>query len=200
VAPRKLPKTFTTAELEALMAAPNLDCATGLRDRAMMQLMFGCGLRVTETCELHLRDVDWREGEIRLRPEITKGGKEAVVFLDQPTLALLERWKPVRRHYGAGKPHLFVCVRGPQRGEPLDRRRVYEMLNRRAKKAGITDGERKVGPHMLRHTFATASLGDGFTIREVQRLMRHSDLRTTAIYLDLRDADLKDKVRRRHAA
>ena len=197
MAPRKLPKTFTTAEVEALLAAPNLDVPTGLRDRCMLELMFRCGLRVTETCELYLRDVDWREAEIRLRPEITKGAKDAVVFLDDPTLALLERWKAARRPFGAGKPHLFVCVRGPQRGEPLDRRRVYEMINRRARKAGI---ERTVGPHMLRHSFATASLGDGFTIREVQRMMRHSDLRTTAIYLDLRDADLKAKIRRRRSA
>jgi integrase/recombinase XerD len=194
VSPRKLPSTFTKAELEALLAVPNLDVPTGLRDRCILELMFCCALRVSETCSLHLRDVDWREGEIRLRPEITKGGKEAVVYLDDSTLALLERWKAGRRPFGAGKPNLFVCVRKAQRGEPLDRRRVWEMIRRRAAKAGI---DRAVWTHMLRHTAATRWLAEGFTITEVQRLMRHSDLRTTAIYLDVRDENLKAKIRAR---
>lgn len=194
---RRLPKTLTGDELDRLLAAPNLAVPTGLRDRCMLELMVRCGLRATETCELHLRDVDWKQGEIRLRPEITKGQKEAVVYIDEQTLALLERWKIVRRPFGAGKPHLFVCIRSAQRGEPLDRRRVWEMIGRRAAKAGI---DRKIWTHMLRHTFATNSLSDGFTIKEVQELMRHSDLRTTAIYLSVRNEDLKAKVRRRRAA
>jgi integrase/recombinase XerD len=191
---RNLPKTYTGAELDALLAAPNMDTPTGLRDRCMLELMCRAGLRVSETCGLHLRDVDWREGEIRLRPEITKGAKEAVVYVDDRTMALLERWKAERRHYAAGKPHLFVCIRSGQRGEPVDRRRVWEMVQRRARKAGI---ERRVWVHMLRHTFATDALGDGFTLPDVQKMMRHSDLRTTAIYLHVRDDDLKRKVRRR---
>lgn len=192
--PRHLPQTLNADELDRLLAMPNLDVPTGLRDRCMMELMVRCGLRVSEVCGLHLRDIDWKEAEIRLRPEITKGAKEAVVYLDPATLALLERWKPVRRRYAAGKPHLFVCIRQAQRGEPLDRRRVWEMMQRRAEKAGI---EKHVWAHMMRHTFATNSLGDGFTIREVQKLMRHSDLRTTAIYLDVREPELKAKVQRR---
>ena len=192
---RNLPKTFTDDELTALLAQANLNVPTGLRDRCMLELMCRCGLRVSECCGLHLRDVDWREGEIRLRAEITKGGKEAVVYLDAPTLALLERWKQARRPFGAGRPHLFVCVRSGQRGEPLDRRRVYEMVRRRAEKAGI---DRAAWTHMLRHTYATGLLASGeFTIKDVQRLMRHSRLETTAIYLDVRDEDLKAKVRRR---
>lgn len=192
--PRDLPKTLKSDELDRLLAAPNLNSPTGLRDRCILELMARCGLRVTETCLLHLRDIDWHEGEIRLRAEITKGGKEAVVYVDDPTLALLERWKAVRRAYGAGRPHLFVCVRGPQRGEPLDRRRVWEMIQRRARRAGL---EKHVWAHMLRHTFATSALADGFNVREVQRMMRHSRLETTALYLEVRDEDLKAKVRGR---
>lgn len=194
---RPLPMTLTAAEAELLMAMPNLAVPTGLRDRCVLELMHRCGLRVTETCELHLRDVDWRAGEIRLRPEITKGGREAVAYLDEPTLALLERWKIARRPYGAGKPHLFVCVRAEHRGQPLTRRAVYRMVRRRAQKAGIG---RPVWPHMLRHSFATALLSDGFNIAEVQKLMRHTDIRTTAIYLEVRDEQLRAKVRRRAPA
>ncbi len=196
--PRRLPKTLTAAEASALMAMPNLACPTGLRDRCVLELMHRAGLRVTETCELHLRDVDWTAGEIRLRPEITKGAREAVVYLDDGTLALLERWKIARRPYGAGRPHLFVCVRGAQRGHPLTRRAVYRMVRRRALKAGI---DRPVWPHMLRHSYATDLLGEGtFSIVEVQKLMRHSDLRTTSLYLEVRDEQLREKVRHRRQA
>lgn len=193
---RKLPKTLTADEVRRLLGAPNLAVPTGLRDRCMMELMLRCGLRVSEVCGLHLRDVDWRASELRLRPEITKGGREAVVYLEASTQALLERWKDARRPFGAGKPHLFVCVREAQRGQPLQRERVYEMVGRRGAKGGIG---RPVWPHMLRHTFATQLLADGFNIEEVRRLMRHSDIRTTVIYLEVRDVDLAAKVRRRAA-
>ena len=191
---RELPKTLTAEQLERLLAAPNLSVPTGLRDRCVMELMARCGLRVSECCGLHLRDVDWREGEIRLRAEVAKNGREAVLYMDEPTQRLLERWKDARRQFAAGRPHLFVCVRGAQRGDPLTRHGVYKMVRRRAAKVGI---EHPVWPHMLRHTFATGLLARGFTISEVQRLMRHADLRTTAIYLHVRDEDLKAKIRRR---
>lgn len=191
---RRLPKTLTAEEAAALMAMPNLDCPTGLRDRCVLELLHRCGLRVTETCELHVRDVDWAAGEIRLRPEITKGRREAVAYLDERTLSMLKRWKTVRREHGAGRPHLFVCVRGAQHGDPLTRRGVYKMVRRRAAKAGI---DRPVWPHMLRHSYATALLGEGFNIAEVQKLMRHSDIRTTAVYLEVRDQQLREKIRAR---
>lgn len=193
--PKTLPKTFTAEEIEALRGAPNLAVPTGLRDRCVIELMLCCGLRVSEVCGLHLRDVDWRAGEIRLRPEITKGHKEAVVYLPDVTLALLERWKATRRPFGASKPHLFVCVRQADRGNPLTRRAVHKMVARRCAKVGIVGW-----PHKLRHTFATELLGERFNISEVQALMRHSDIRTTAIYLHVRNEDLKEKVRGRRAA
>jgi integrase/recombinase XerD len=192
--PRKLPKTLTDDEYGRLLAAPNLSVPTGLRDRCLLELMANCGLRVSEVCGLHLRDVDWKEGEIRIRSEVAKGGREAVVYLEPGTQQLLQRWKDARRLFGAGKPHLFVIVRQAQRGEPLNRQRVYEMVRRRSARAGIAW---PVHPHALRHTFATRRLAEGFTISEVQRLMRHSRLETTAIYLDVRDVDLRAKVRAR---
>lgn len=192
--PRRLPKTLTAAELDALLAMPNLSVPTGLRDRCVLEVMARCGLRVSECCGLHLRDVDWKEGEVRIRAEVAKGGREAVVYLDAPTLALLERWKTVRRPFGAGQPWLFVCVRQADRGQPLTRRAIYAMVRRRAAKAGISWA---VHPHALRHTFATAALRDGFTISEVQALMRHARLETTAVYLHVRNEDLKAKVRAR---
>lgn len=187
---RKLPKTLTEEQLDALLARPNLGCPTGLRNRVILQVLWRCGLRASEACGLHLRDVDWKAGEIRIRPEVAKGGREAIVYLDPPTQEWLERWKLERRKYAAGQPWLFCTLKGG----PLDRRYIWEMVSRYARKGGI---EEPVWPHRLRHTYATTLLGEGFNIEEVRRLMRHSRIDTTAIYLEVRDHDLRDKVRNR---
>src|SRR4051812_34651050 len=120
---RKLPKTLTSDEAAALLATPNLDVPTGLRDRCLMELMLRCGLRVSEACALHVRDVDWTGGTIRLGAGVARGGREAVVYRAAEPQAWLERWKPVRRRYANGRPPLFVRVRsGPDQGGPLNRR------------------------------------------------------------------------------
>jgi len=190
---RRLPKTLSREELTLLMKRPNVNCPTGLRNRAMLELMYSCGLRVGDICGLYLRDVRWAEGKLHIRPEVGKGGREAFVTLDDVALEWLERWKAIRRKYAAGKPWLFVTLRAG----PIDPHYVWEMVGRYARKAGI---ERHVHPHMLRHTYATELLNDGFNIAEVQKLMRHSDIRTTSIYLHVRDAELDAKVRARRSA
>lgn len=190
MARRELPKVLTADEVAALKARPNLNAPTGLRNAAMIELMHRCGLRVSEVCALHLRDVDWKEASIRVRSEVAKGGKEATVYLDPAALALLERWKDVRRRYAAGQPHLFTTLQGG----PVSRHYAWKMVSRYARRAGI---DHPVWPHMLRHTYATELLREGFTISEVQALMRHSDLRTTATYLHVHNADLAAKIRRR---
>ena len=186
---RQLPKTLTRDQVEALMAMPNLACPTGLRDRALMELMYRAGLRVSECCGVHLRDWRRRDGQIHLRGEVAKGGREAFVYLDSVAEEFLGRWVEVRRGFAARRPHLFTTLRG----RPLDRRDVWAMVARRAEKAGIGHAH----PHMLRHSFATSLLADGFNVREVQRLLRHADLRTTALYLEVRDEELAAKVRGR---
>jgi integrase/recombinase XerD len=189
VSPRTLPRTLTREEADALLAQPNVDCPTGLRDRAVMELMLGAGFRVSECCKVHLRDFDWGEGFVRLRPEVAKYGHEAVLPLDARTLDWLVRWKGVRRRLAKGSPFLFVT----HGGKGLIRQDVSAMVRRRADKAGI----RPTSPHVLRHTFATGLLAAGFDIREVQTLMRHKHLETTAIYLEVRPAELAAKVRGR---
>jgi integrase/recombinase XerD len=191
---RLLPKTLTRDEAAKLMAMPNLAAPTGLRDRCVMMLMHRCGLRVSEVCGLLLRDVKWADHQIHVRPENAKGGREAYVYLDDETFSMLERWKTARRAYGANKPHLFVCVRTADRGEPLTRRAIHKMVARRSAKAGI---DHPVWPHMLRHSYATDLLNEGFNIAEVQKLMRHSNVQTTSIYLHVRDNELQAKIRAR---
>lgn len=188
--PKTLPKTLTGDEISLLMARPNLDCPTGLRNRCMLELMHRSGLRVSECCGVHLRDVDWRAGELRIRPEVAKGGREAVLPLEASTVELLERWKAVRRSHAHGAPFLFVTLRGGR----LNRHYVWEMTARYARRGGI---DRAVWPHMLRHSYATELLHEGFDLREVQTLMRHADIRTTVLYTHLVDVELAAKVRAR---
>lgn len=187
--PRKLPKTLSPEEVRALMAMPNLAAPTGLRDRCVLELMYRAGLRVSEVCGLHLRDVKWSEAKLHLRQEVAKGGREAYVSLEPQTLALLERWKEVRRRYAPRQPWLFTTLRST----PITRRDMWKMVDRRSRKAGI----KHVHPHMLRHTFATELLREGFNLREVQTALRHADIRTTVIYTHVHDQELHEKIRSR---
>jgi integrase/recombinase XerD len=190
VAGRELPKTLAAEEVDALMRIPNRSAPTGLRNLCMLTLMHRSGLRVSEVCGLYLRDVRWRDGQIHLRPEITKGGREAVAYLDPHTEELLRRWKDMRQQYAAGKPHLFTTLQGG----PVSRHYCWQMMQRYGRRAGL---ERRIFPHILRHTFATELLREGFNVREVQRLLRHADIRTTVLYTHLVDAELQKKIRER---
>lgn len=156
----------------------------------MLELMARAGLRASEVCGLHLRDWRPRDHTLHIRAEVGKGEREAYLPLDEGTEELLERWKGVRRQYAAGEPWLFTTLKGGQ----LDRRYVWQMTSRYARRARL---ERPVWPHALRHTHATELLREGFDVREVQTLMRHEDLRTTAVYLSVHNAQLAEKVRRR---
>lgn len=190
MAGRQLPKTLTHDEVDALLARPNVAAPTGLRNRAMLEVMYRCGLRVSEACGIHLRDVRWADHQLHLRPTVAKGGREAYVYLHPELEDWLQRWKHARRAYAAGDPHLFTTLRGT----PVGRKYVWEMVDRYARRAGI---EKHAHPHMLRHTFATELLREGFTIREVQVAMRHSDIRTTAIYTEVVDEHLGARLRAR---
>jgi integrase/recombinase XerD len=125
-----------------------------------------------------------------VRAEVAKGGREAVVYLDEPTQLWVERWKLERRRYAHGEPWLFCTLRGGR----LSRQYVWEMVARYSRKAGV---EEPVWPHRLRHTYATSLLAEGFNLEEIRRLMRHKRLETTAVYLEVHDRDLREKVRRR---
>lgn len=190
MAVRKLPKTLSSTELEALFSKPNRAAPTGLRNLCMLTLMYRCGLRVSETTGIHLRDVRLDDGQIHLRPEVAKGGREAFVYLDDQATELLRSWIVVRRKYAARKPRLFTTLKGGQ----VSRKYVWEMTGRYARRAGI---ERPVHPHMLRHTYATELLREGFNVREVQQLLRHADIRTTVIYTHIFEADLARKIQQR---
>lgn len=184
---RELPKTLSRDEVTAILKAPNLNTPTGLRDRCMLELMYRAGLRVGEACDLTLRDVDVANGTIRVVDG--KGGDGTAYFDSESLQLLLERWKIVRRKLPKND-YLFCTLKGGRVSE----RSTQMMIKRRARRAGV---KARVHPHMLRHTFATELLNEGFNIREVQEAMRHKDIVTTQIYTHVLDEGLRSKIQQR---
>lgn len=172
-----------------LLAVPNIAAPTGIRNRCILELMYRAGLRVGEVLTLEPRDVDVAAGTIRVVDG--KGGDGTGYFTADALRQLLEEWKRVRRRLqpAAGAP-LFCTLAG----RPVGVRYTQKMIQRYARRAKITA---TCTPHVLRHTFATELLDEGFTIREVQEALRHADVSTTMIYTHVLDSNLRDKIQRR---
>lgn len=199
---RKLPKYASREEIASLFDQANLRSATGLRDRCMMELMYRAGLRVSEVCALEPRDVYLVEAEGRVRIIDGKSGDATAYFDPVSVWPLVESWKSARDDLGLrSTASLFCTVKNSHtrlggysaRGRPVSVRAVQRMMERRSRKAGL----RKITPHVLRHTFATELLDEGFSIREVQALMRHANLATTEVYLHLSDSKLGAQIAQR---
>jgi integrase/recombinase XerD len=199
-----LPVTLTEKETQALLAQVNPKSTTGLRNRAMLAAMLGAGLRVSEVVHLYPADVDFAEGTLRVNDG--KGGKDRVVPVDAETLGWLRSWAERRKTLGVNGRQPFFCrvkltaldttgeaptVRKMNTGQPLTTRSVQALVARLAQEANL---EKQVHPHTLRHTYATQLLDRGFTIREVQDLLGHSDVSTTMVYTHVNPAALKAKV------
>jgi integrase/recombinase XerD len=168
-------------------------------------LMYRAGLRVGEVCNLEPRDVYLVGMQGRVRVIGGKAGDATAYFDPQSVWPLIKRWRKVRTELGLGEcRYLFCTVKNSltrmggykERGRPVSRRAVQRMMDRRTAKAGLS----KITPHMLRHSFATELLDEGFSIREVQALMRHANLRTTEIYLHLADSSLGAQIAKRQRA
>lgn len=186
-----LPKVLSEQDVESLLNAPDLNTALGLRDKAMLELLYACGLRVTELVSLSLDEPNLRAGFIRVRG---KGSKERLV----PMGAVARDW--LIEYLQTGRPEL---VRG-QANEALFPSRVGGFMSRQnfwyaikayAKQAGI---ERALSPHTLRHAFATHLLNHGADLRVVQMLLGHSDLSTTQIYTHVARARLQQLHQQHH--
>ena len=172
---RTLPEVLTLAETEALLGAPHPDESLAWRDRALLELGYGTGARVSELVHLGVHDVAFDEGLVRL---FGKGGKERLVpvgrrALGAVALYLREIRPRLDRGFGAGKLLLNA------RGRPLSRVGAWRIVKGAATRAGLT---KRVTPHTLRHTFATHLLERGADLRAVQEMLGHADLATTQIY------------------
>ncbi|MEO6445254.1 MAG: site-specific tyrosine recombinase XerD [Gemmatimonadaceae bacterium] len=172
---RELPEVLTVDEVERLLASPRIDEPFCFRDRAMLEIAYGAGLRVSEWINLGVRDVLMQDGLLRV---FGKGGKERLVPIGRPAigaLAIYLRELRPRLEKGAGQGVLFLNARGT----PLSRMGAWKILRRHVTDAGI---EKRVSPHTLRHSFATHLLEGGADLRAVQEMLGHADISTTQIY------------------
>jgi integrase/recombinase XerD len=178
--PKKLPRTLSAAEAERLVEAANGTTPRAMRDRAIVELMYGAGLRVSETLGLRRGAVDL---EARLVRAFGKGSKERIVPLGRPAVDSLRRYIAMGRPHldRRNRPELFLNARGG----PLTRAGVFLILRRLAEKAGLEP--QRVHPHLLRHSFATHLLEGGADLRSVQEMLGHADLSTTELYTHVSD-------------
>ena len=172
---RTLPDVLSVREVEALLAAPSPDEPLGWRDRAMLELGYGAGLRVSELCSLTVQDLLLSEGLVRV---FGKGGKERLVPIGRKVVGAVSLYlnsiRPALRR-GAAEQHVLLNARGT----PLTRVGAWGIIKRLSKRAGI---KKRVTPHTLRHSFATHLLEGGADLRAVQEMLGHADLSTTQIY------------------
>ncbi|HAL62108.1 MAG TPA: recombinase XerC [Chloroflexi bacterium] len=172
--PQRLPRYLKPEEIGAIMLAPDTSQPLGQRDRAMLEILYATGVRVSELAGLDLASLDRAKGEMRVRG---KGGKERIVLLGRPARGALDLYLK------EGRPKLLKGKRTSalflnRSGERLSVRGVQSMLDRCARKAGL----KWVTPHLLRHTFATHMLGGGADLRVVQELLGHTSLSSTQVY------------------
>jgi integrase/recombinase XerD len=172
---RRLPETLTVGEVNAILAAPQVEEPLAWRDRAFLELAYGAGLRVSELCGLGLTDLLPSEGLVRV---FGKGGKERLVPIGRGVIGAVSTYlHTVRPSLDRGKSAGRVLLN--VRGEPLSRVGAWGIVKRCARRAGIT---KRVTPHTLRHSFATHLLEGGADLRAVQEMLGHADLSTTQIY------------------
>jgi len=188
---RSLPNTLTESEVEALLAAPDVDAPLGFRDRAMLEMLYATGLRVTELVGLSFGQISLRQGVVRVSG---KGDKDRLVPVGEEALDWLERYlDKVRPATLKGRQSDFLFV--TDRGGPMTRQAFWHLIKRYAVQAGIS---KPLSPHTLRHAFATHLLNHGADLRVVQMLLGHSDLSTTQIYTHVAQERLKELHTRFH--
>jgi len=187
--PRSLPKALAEREIEGLLDAPDLATTLGLRDRAMLELMYASGLRVSELVQLPLASLNLRQGVVRVTG---KGGKDRLVPIGEVAAERIEAYLATARPLlarGRQPAALFLS----NRGEGMTRQMFWTLVKRYAVQVGIVS--KRISPHVLRHSFATHLLNHGADLRALQMLLGHSALSTTQIYTLV----AKEGLKRLHA-
>jgi len=186
-----IPKFLNLEEIERVIAAAEMDKPTGIRDRAMMQLLYATGLRVSELCHLGLKDLELSSGVLRT---MGKGNKQRLVPVGRQAIEAVEEYlrtgRPALLKNRASK-YLFVTARGGC----MTRQSFWALLAKYGKKAGIF---RELTPHVLRHSFATHLLEGGADLRSVQTMLGHADISTTQIYTHVMRSRLRQVFDRHH--
>ena len=188
---RKLPEVLTAGEMDRLLAAPSGGDAYSVRDRAMLELFYSSGLRISELCGLTLQQVDLENAFVRV---FGKGSKERVVPLGAKAR------DAVQAYLGSGRPKLVKSRTGSElflseRGKAISRKTLWVIVKNSARRAGI---EKPVKPHLLRHSFATHLLGGGADLRAIQEMLGHASIGTTQIYTAVESSRLLDQHAKFH--
>jgi integrase/recombinase XerD len=188
---QSLPEFLSVEEVDRLLCQPDTSTPVGSRDKAMIELLYSCGLRVSELCGLRVSDMETQAGCLRC---VGKGNKERLVPVGRQALEAVQRYlraerpKLLRPH---SPPYLFLN----QRGRKIDRITFWKALAVYGRKAGLRRG---LTPHMLRHSFATHLLDRGADLRSVQLMLGHSDISTTQIYTHVVEERLKQTYKAHH--
>lgn len=188
---RSLPKYLNVTEIERLLEAPDASKPTGLRDRAMIQLLYASGLRVSELCQLQLSDLNRELGVVRV---VGKGNKERLVPVGRPALEALAAYLSLGRAgllKGRSSRYLFVTARGG----PLTRQAFWKLLVGYGRRAGLSS---PLSPHTVRHSFATHLLEGGADLRSVQLMLGHADISATQIYTHVMRSRLRQTLDAHH--
>ena len=189
---RQLPQVLTEDDVDTLLAAPNITKPQGMRDRAMLEVLYACGLRVSELIGLRMHQLNLRTGVLRV---LGKGSKERLVPFGEQAGDWLERYlataRPRLLKDGSDCDVLFVS----NRGSGMTRQAFWHVIKRHAQAVGI---DKHLSPHTLRHAFATHLLNHGADLRVVQMLLGHSDLSTTQVYTHIAQARLQEIHREHH--
>ena len=174
---KKLPVCISIEEVEALLNAPDLDKNEGQRDRAMLEVMYSSGLRISELLNLTMRQINFQRGMLRI---VGKGNKERIVPIGDYALEYLNKYITEGRRKNINKNSDYVFLN--RYGEPLSRVYFFKQVKKYAKEAGIKE---EISPHTLRHCFATHMLENGAELRAVQEMLGHANIATTQIYTNI---------------
>lgn len=188
--PKSLPNTLSVEEVEAILSQPLTTDIYGVRDRAILEVLYGCGLRISEASNLRLEDVDLEGGFLRCRG---KGGKQRLVPVGEMAIKWIKIYLQTSRPFLAkGNPRWLFLRRG---GGKLSRVSIWKMVKKYARSAGI---KRKVSPHTFRHSFATHLLEGGADLRSIQEMLGHSSIATTEIYTHITTQYLREIYKKAH--
>lgn len=189
---QKLPDSLSLEEVEKILELSVENSPQGLRNRAMLELAYGSGLRASELCSLEIQSVDFAEGLVRVRG---KGNKERIVPVGKAAIHAIKNYLSDAGRPLLAKPKTGSALFISQWGKAISRKMLWVMLQKEVERAGI---RRKIHPHQLRHAFATHLLANGADLRSIQEMLGHADISTTQIYTAVEKTRLADEHRRTH--
>lgn len=189
---KKLPDSLSVSEVETILELSVENSPQGLRNRAMLELTYGSGLRASELCSLEIQAVNFKEGLVRVRG---KGSKERIVPVGEAAIHAIKNYLSDAGRPLLAKPKTGSALFISQWGKAISRKTFWVIIQKEVERAGI---KKKIHPHQLRHAFATHLLANGADLRSIQEMLGHADISTTQIYTAIEKTRLADEHRRTH--